>query len=68
MAISQILFIGAIKMTQNTGVVTMLVFVGVIVGYIISVFRYNEQVNIICVIGAGLIVYGLKKILIKDKR
>jgi len=41
MAIGQITFIGATIMTKNTGVLTMFVFVCVIVGYIVSVFRYN---------------------------
>ena len=37
-AIGQIAFIGAIKMTKNTGVLTTFSFNSVIVGYLVSVF------------------------------
>ena len=67
MAISQIIFIGAITITRNTGVLTMFMFVGVIVGYLISVLRYNEEINPICTIGSILIIIGLSKIVLKEK-
>lgn len=41
MAVSQILFIGALTMIKNTGVLTMLMFISVVVGYIISTIRYG---------------------------
>jgi len=65
--IAQITFIGATTMTKNTGVLTMFMFVGVIVGYLVSVFKYNEAINPICTAGAALIVFGLSKIVLKDK-
>lgn len=65
--IAQITFIGATTMTKNTGVLTMFMFVGVIVGYLVSVFKYNEAINPICTAGAALIIFGLSKIVLKDK-
>lgn len=42
MVAGQICFIGAVTMTQNTGVITMLGFVAVIVGYGVSIVKYKE--------------------------
>ena len=55
-------------MTQNTGVLTMFVFVSVIEGYLVSVLKYNEQVNPICIMGAILMLYGLAKIVLKNDK
>ena len=63
----QIFFIGATLMTKNTGLLTMFSFVSVIYGYLISVLKYHEQINIVCIIGALLIVFGLGKILLTSK-
>ena len=41
MTIGQITFIGATTMTKNTGVLTMFGFMSVIVGYVVSVCKYN---------------------------
>lgn len=67
MALSQITFIGATTMTKNTGILTMFGFVSVFVGYIVSVFKYNEAVNPVCIFGAGFILLGLGRIVLKDK-
>ena len=40
-ALSQIVYIGALKMTKKTGLVTTFSFSSVIVGYFVSVARYN---------------------------
>lgn len=66
-AFSQIFFIGAIKMTKNTGVVTTFSFTSVIVGYLVSVIKYNEPINPVCIMGGGLILFGLLRIVLKDK-
>lgn len=66
MVLGQICFIGSVTMIQNTGVLTMLGFISVILGYFVSVFKYKEQINIFCIIGAILILFGLGKILLKD--
>ena len=54
-------------MTKNTGVVTTFSFNSVIVGYLVSVIKYNEPINPVCIVGAGLILVGLLRILLKDK-
>lgn len=41
MGISQILFISALNMTKNTGLLTLMMFVYIIPSYIISFFRYE---------------------------
>ncbi len=65
MVIAQIFFIGAITMTKNTGILTMLCFLSVIVGYFVSIVKYKEQINPFCSIGTLLIIFGLVKILFK---
>lgn len=45
----------------------MFMFVGVIVGYLVSILKYNEAINPICTAGAALIIFGLSKIVLKDK-
>jgi len=67
MVMGQLSFIGAITMVKNTGVLTILGFVSVIVGYIVSITKYKEQINPFCTIGGILIVFGLAKIVLKDK-
>lgn len=67
MAIGQICFIGAIVMTKNTGVLTMFQFSSVIYGYLVSVLKYHEPINPICIVGGFLIIFGLGKIVLKDK-
>ena len=67
MTIGQITFIGATTMTKNTGVLTMFGFVSVIVGYVVSVFKYNEAINPVCIFGAVFILIGLSRIAFKDK-
>lgn len=67
MVIGQILFVGGITMTKNTGVLTMLSFVSVIVGYVVSIVKYKEEINPFCTLGTILIAFGLGKILLKSK-
>ena len=59
MTAGQLSFIGALTLTKDYGVITTLSFTTIIVGYLVSIFRYNEQVNIIAVLGALVIVVGL---------
>ena len=68
MTLGQITFIGATTMTKNTGVLTMFVFVCVIEGYLVSVLKYNEPVNPICIMGAILIIFGLAKIVLRTNK
>jgi len=61
-------------LTKQMGVVTTLSFVSIVQGYAISVFRYDEQVNWISLIGVlgivvsiiGIIINRTKVLLIKD--
>ena len=41
MAISNIMYIYALMINRNTGLVTICISSAVVVGYVISVFRYN---------------------------
>lgn len=58
-AMCQILFISALNMTKNTGLLTLLIFIYIIPSYIISFFRYNEPLNPFCITGIGFMLYGL---------
>ncbi len=59
MAVSNIMYIYALMINKNTGLVTICISSAVVVGYVISVFRYNEAINFICFTGSVLIVVGL---------
>ena len=59
MAIANIMYIYALMINKNTGLVTICISSAVVVGYVISVFRYNEAINFICLTGSILIVVGL---------
>jgi drug/metabolite transporter (DMT)-like permease len=67
MALSTLFFVTALKINLNSGMTTMFVFNSVVVGYLLSIFRYNEKLNVICLLGSLLIVISLGKILIKDR-
>ena len=59
--------IRATTMVKNTGTLTILIFINVVVGYFISIFVYKESQNWICLIGVGLIIIGVSKtVLQKD--
>ena len=59
MAIGNILYIHALKINKNTGLATICISSAVVVGYLISVLRYNEPINYICLSGSLCIVGGL---------
>lgn len=59
MAMGNIMYIYALMINKNTGLVTICISSAVVVGYVISVFRYNEAINLICLAGSILIVVGL---------
>lgn len=59
MAVGNILYIYALTINKNTGLVTICISSAVVVGYIISIFRYNETVNFVCLFGSICIVLGL---------
>ena len=51
--------IKALLITKNYGVLTPFMFCSILVGYIISVVRYDEDINIICLVGAIAIMTGI---------
>ena len=55
----------AVKMQRSTGNVTMVGLWGVVLGYILTIARYNEQVNPIGLVGSILIVIGVVLVLYK---
>jgi drug/metabolite transporter (DMT)-like permease len=59
----QSLFIAALTMSKNLGMITMITFTCVIVSYLLSIFRYHETQNIICTCGVVLVVVGLARAL-----
>lgn len=58
-ALAQAFFMSALLLSKKSGPITMVGFVGVIISYLISVFRYQEPLSIICVVGAALALVGI---------
>ena len=44
----------------------MVGFIGVILGYIVKIFRYKEELNVICLVGSILIMVGVSRIVFKE--
>jgi drug/metabolite transporter (DMT)-like permease len=66
---SSFCFIGAITISKQTGILTLFQFISVIIGYFVSIFRYNESLNILCIIGTIFLLIGLfKAVLNKEVR
>jgi uncharacterized membrane protein len=42
----------------------MLSSITILIAYLISIFRYHEELNVFCVIGSGLVVLGLSRIVL----
>lgn len=57
LVVSQWLFIGSLTMTKDTGTLNMMNFWSIFVGYLVSIFRYNESPNLITTLGI-LLVFG----------
>lgn len=64
-AISVFFYTTALMMTNKTGNLTIIGFCSVIIGYIISIFRYGESPNIFGILGGIGILIGLIFILLK---
>jgi drug/metabolite transporter (DMT)-like permease len=56
--IVQILVATALTMTKQTGVLNMMAYSMIFVSYLISIFRYNETPNLICLFGIILVIIG----------
>lgn len=59
MVVSQWLFIGSLTMTKDTGTLNMMNFWSIFVGYLVSIFRYNEPPNLITTLGIFLVFGGV---------
>lgn len=64
-AVSVFFYTTALMMTNKTGNLTIIGFCSVIIGYLISIFRYGESPNIFGVVGSVGILIGLIFILHK---
>ena len=68
MVLGQYMGISAFVMTKKLGMVTPFQFSNIILGYVVSIVRYGEDVNIICLIGGIAIILGVIFIvLLKDE-
>ena len=54
-----IAFGSALLWTNKYGKLTPFMFVSIIFGYVVSVFRYGESVNVVCLLGTVAIVVGI---------
>lgn len=54
-------FIASLTMTKNTGVLNMMNFLTIFIGFLISLIRYRERPNFITVVGIGLVFLGVWK-------
>jgi drug/metabolite transporter (DMT)-like permease len=61
--IVQILFVSAIVLSKNTGITNLMCFLSIAVSYFVSLFRYGERLNEICLAGVILIFFGIFKTL-----
>ena len=69
MTLGQMFYILALTLTPNYGMLTPFMFTSIIFGYLMSIFRYGESVNVICLIGAVAIAFGIVFIVrCKDKK
>ena len=53
------LTIMSVKMVRETGLVMILMYTSVILGYLMSMLYYNETQNPVCVVGVILIILGV---------
>ena len=59
MTISQLLVIEAMLLTKKYGMLIPFQFTSIIVAYGISVIRYDESINVVCLLGGMAIVLGV---------
>jgi uncharacterized membrane protein len=62
-SLGAICHITALTITKNYAVVTPFMFSGIVLGYLVSILRYNEKINFICLLGSLGIVIGIITIL-----
>ena len=59
MAVGNIMYIEALQIIPNPGLATLFLCSSVVVGYMVSILKYNEEINSICLIGSLFIISGL---------
>lgn len=64
MAVSETGFVISLALAEDVGMTTMMTSSNIVVGYIVSIIRYHEQINIFCLLGSIFIVVGLTKIVL----
>lgn len=65
--IAEICFTSALNLAENIGLSTITGFLVVVVGYGISLVRYNEPLDVISLIGTALVFVGVAiVVLMKD--
>ncbi len=64
LAIGMLGYNGALTVTNRYTIVTPFQFTAILVGYLVSIVRYDESVNIYCVLGAIAIALGVIFILL----
>ena len=65
LAIGQFFMMHALLITKKTGIMSMIGFVGLAFSYFLSIFRYGEEVNWLCLSGTLLVLVGVAFIVIK---
>ena len=60
--IAETLFILGIVLSENIGLTIMLGCLTVLMGYAVSIIKYNEEINTFCLFGAIFILVGLSRI------
>ena len=58
-ALTALAHVTAVKMTKRTGILFIINFSTVLLGYLVSIFYYNESQNLVCSIGVVLVVAGV---------
>ncbi len=65
LAMSFIFYNSGLRVAKKTGVASMMDFSVVIIGYVVSIFKYNETVNLLGVVGSLCIFVGLLLVVVK---
>ena len=59
LSLGQTIYIAALRMSRNAGLVSITGFVTVGISYLISIFRYHEKPNVVTSLGVGLALFGV---------
>lgn len=62
MGLGETLFTLSLSIGNNVGLVSIVGYSTVVIAYILSILRYGERINAICMIGAIFVIGGVVKI------